>query len=109
MKNMLQLLLWMTILLVALSRTLIGDTGNTAMGGPPEIENGSYFFDDFESGLGNWIVSGQDWDLTESDYRSASQSLTDSRGSNYESNLNALQCQRYSMNLSRASSSILNF
>ncbi len=35
------------------------------------------FVDEFEGGLGNWTVSGYDWNLTTSTSRSTSHSLTD--------------------------------
>ncbi len=48
-----------------------------------------YFQDDFEHGLGKWTVSGYDWALTTSDYRSSNHSATDSPGGNYAPNANA--------------------
>ncbi len=45
------------------------------------------FFDDFENGFGNWLVSGQDWDTTSVTYRtldkSPGHSITDSPNGKY--------------------------
>ena len=44
------------------------------------------FFDDFENGISNWVVTG-DWGLTDTYSYSPSNSLTDSPGGNYLPNL----------------------
>ena len=43
------------------------------------------FTDGFESGFGNWIKSGQDWDTTSFTFRAGGHSITDSRIGNYPS------------------------
>jgi hypothetical protein len=44
----------------------------------------SYFSDNFESGLSNWLVSGQDWDTTSIFYRDGGHSITESPNGNYK-------------------------
>jgi hypothetical protein len=59
--------------------------------------NPTTFFDDFESGIGNWYGS---WGLTEESFHSAIHSLTDSPGSNYSSNQNVWQAMVQGVDLS---------
>ena len=48
-----------------------------------------YFSDDFESGLGNWSVSGSDWAVIDTDSVSPNHSVTDSPDDNFVPNANA--------------------
>ena len=74
------------------------------------IANGTvYFYDDFESGLGNWIVSGYDWGLTDSTSRSSSHSLTDSPVGNYLPNSNCSATLLDPLDLSGAVDPVLVF
>jgi hypothetical protein len=76
----------------------------------PSIPNGTvYFYDDFESGLGNWIVSGLDWDTTTSTSRSSSHSLTDSPVGNYLPNSNCSATLADPLDLSGAADPVLVF
>jgi uncharacterized cysteine cluster protein YcgN (CxxCxxCC family) len=81
----------------------------------PCLANADYFSDDFESGLGKWIVSGQDWDLTECSYISPTHSLTDSPSENcdvpenYAPNTNASATLAASIDLSTSTSPVLTF
>src|SRR3990167_4035384 len=69
----------------------------------------SYFKDDFESGLGNWVVSGKDWGLTTSESRSGGYSATDSPSGNYSSNTEASIILANSIDLSTSTSPMLTF
>jgi hypothetical protein len=69
----------------------------------------AYFVDGFESGLGNWIVSGQDWGLTNSPRRSGSFCLTDSPGGKYQANTDASTTLAQGLNLSGSKAPVLSF
>ena len=69
----------------------------------------AYFSDDFESGLGNWIVSGYDWDVTTFESRSGSYAATESPGENYGSNLDVDMTMLNSIDLSSATSPVVTF
>jgi len=75
-----------------------------------DAERLSYpFADDLESGLGNWIVSGRDWDSTSSTSRSATHSLTDSPEGNYLPNSNCSATLVHPIDLSEAVDPVLVF
>jgi len=68
------------------------------------------FFDDFESGLDNWLVSGQDWDTTSADYTgSGGHSVTDSPEGNYPAHSNASITLAHSIDLSSSNEPVLTF
>jgi uncharacterized protein YuzE len=67
------------------------------------------FFDDFESGLSNWTVSGSDWDLSATQARSETHSLTDSPSGNFLSNAYASATLTKALDLSQTSKPTLSF
>ncbi|MBI4685798.1 MAG: hypothetical protein HY755_11460 [Nitrospirae bacterium] len=69
----------------------------------------TYFSDTFESGLGRWLVSGYDWGLTTSTYRSPTYSLTDSPSGDYVANTNVSATLANSIDLSASTSPVLTF
>ncbi len=69
----------------------------------------AYFSDDFESGLGNWSVSGSDWALIDTDSVSATHSVTDSPDANYSANDNSTITLAGTIDLSGATSPVLNY
>ncbi len=71
-------------------------TGCAAITGTP------YFCDDFESGLSNWVVSGQDWNTTNTTARSGDYSITDSPDGDYAAGANAAITLAASVDLSAA-------
>jgi hypothetical protein len=68
-----------------------------------------YFSDDFENGLGKWVVSGSDWAIIDYDARSGTHCITDSPGGNYPISANASLTLRSSIDLSGANNPILYF
>ena len=64
------------LLFVLLMMVLFG----VAMFQPALSADTTYFSDDFESGLGKWIVSGKDWAIITTDARGGTHSVTDSPG-----------------------------
>ena len=66
------------------------------------------FFDDFESGLGNWVAGGQ-WGLTDSTCLGGDFAVTDSPGGNYPDNYNGSLTLATSIDLSTAASPVLIF
>ena len=66
------------------------------------------FSDDFESGLGNWKVSGHDWDLTTT-ARAGTHSLTDSPAGNYLPNSYCTATLAHPIDLSTAVDPVLTF
>ena len=74
-----------------------------------DVSGYAYFSDNFESGLGNWVVSGYDWDITTSDYRSATHSLTDSPFGSYKQNADVSATLAYSLDLSNSTAPMLTF
>jgi hypothetical protein len=71
-----------------------------------EGANPDEFFDDFESGIGNWF--GQ-WDLTDESSHSPTHSLTDSPNSNYSPNQNIWQSMVQGVDLSTFQSGDLTY
>lgn len=69
----------------------------------------TYFTDNFESGLNNWLIGGQDWALTTSVFRSGSSSVTDSPSGNYQANAEAVLLLANPIDLSSSVSPILTF
>ncbi len=67
------------------------------------------FFDDFESGLDNWLLSGKDWALTDADFRSASHSLTDSPAGNYIAEAYPFAALAHPVDLSTSTAPVLTF
>ena len=74
-----------------------------------DVSGYAYFSDNFESGLGNWVVSGYDWDLTTSAYRSATHSLTDSPSGDYKERANVSATLAYALDLSNSTAPMLTF
>jgi hypothetical protein len=68
-----------------------------------------YFCDDFESGLSNWTVSGQDWNLTTTTWRSPAHCATDSPNGNYAKDANVAMTMTSSVDLTTATSPVLSF
>ena len=66
------------------------------------------FFDDFESGLGNWTVSGT-WGLTAAKSTSPSHSATDSPGTFYADNTDSALTMAGSVNLNGVTRPALSF
>ena len=66
------------------------------------------FFDDFESGLGNWAPGGS-WGITTAHYASPGHSATDSPGSFYTNNTDAALALAVSLDLSGAIRPALSF
>ena len=73
------------------------------------LQNPYPFSDDFESGLGNWIVSGYDWNLTTSTSRSGSYSVTDSPSGDYIPDADAAIILAHTIDLSSSASPVLTF
>ncbi|HJW28642.1 MAG TPA: hypothetical protein VJ508_05250, partial [Saprospiraceae bacterium] len=73
------------------------------------VAAGAYFSDNFENGLGNWVVSGSDWALTTADARSATHSITDSPSGNYPPSANSTITLANPIDLSGATSPVLSF
>jgi len=67
------------------------------------------FFDDFEGGLDNWLVSGDDWDVTDEDYHSPTHALTDSPYGDYEHGVDTYITLARSVDLSAAVEPVLTF
>jgi len=67
------------------------------------------FFDDFESGDDNWILSGCDWDITDDFSRSESHSLTDSSETSFLSYSDAAATLAKSLDISNATKPTLSF
>ena len=67
------------------------------------------FCDDFESGLGNWEVSGLDWALTEDDSRSPTHSVIDSPDGNYSTDADAVIMTKGCIDLSTATFPVLSW
>jgi hypothetical protein len=68
-----------------------------------------YFSDDFESGLGKWVVSGSDWALIDTDSRSPTHSVTESPDGDYIPNENASMTLALPVDLSGATNPLLKF
>ncbi len=66
------------------------------------------FFDDFESGLGNWLPSGS-WGLTTARYASPSHAATDSPGAYYTNNTSAALALALSLDLTGTTRPALSF
>lgn len=68
------------------------------------------FSDDFESGMGNWIITGNGaWGLTTTQSHSPSHSLTDSPSGNYGPNVLSYATMANGVDLSNALSAELSF
>jgi hypothetical protein len=67
------------------------------------------FVDDFEQGIGNWTVSGYDWNVTDTQSRSTSHSLTDSPGANYVANADTATTLTKPLDLSNSTKPVLSF
>jgi len=67
------------------------------------------FFDDFEEGLDNWIVGGDDWAIIDSDYRSNSHCVTESPNGDYIINEDAAITLAYPIDLRNTTSPVLTF
>ena len=67
------------------------------------------FSDNFESGLGNWTVSGHDWDLTTTTARTVRHSLTDSPAGNYLPNSWCAATLAHPIDLSSTVAPVLQF
>jgi len=69
------------------------------------------FFDDFESGAGNWVFSGMNnqWGLTITQYTSPTHSLTDSPFGNYLNDLESYATMANGVDLGTALSAELSF
>ncbi len=93
------------VLLLVLALISIVPFPGEAIGQTPTI----YFSDTFENGLGNWIVSGSDWGLTQSTARGGSFSVTDSPSGNYLPNAEAVMILQNSINLSSSTAPVLTF
>jgi hypothetical protein len=70
---------------------------------------GTYFFDNFECGLGKWSVSGADWGLTNTSVAGGKFSFTDSPDGNYPVNANSITTTKGSIDLSTATHPVLTF
>ncbi len=68
-----------------------------------------YFKDDFEHGLGNWVVSGKDWAVTTEDFRSGTHCVTDSPNRDYQDNSDVRIRFANALDLSGATSPQLTF
>lgn len=69
----------------------------------------TYFSDDFENGLGNWIVGGNNWDTLSTTYTSSNHCVTDSRVGNYTYNSDPTITMSGSVNLTSSSFPVLAF
>ena len=69
----------------------------------------TYFTDDFENGLGNWIVGGNNWDTLSTTYTSSNHCITDSRVGNYTYNSDPTITMSPTMNLSSSTFPVLTF
>jgi len=67
------------------------------------------FFDDFESGLSNWLVSNQDWGLDTSTFRSSSHCINDSPYGLYPQFSNATITLANPIDLSASNHPVLTF
>jgi PKD repeat protein len=67
------------------------------------------FFDDFEVGSSNWLVSDQDWDTTSSSFVSPDHSITDSPDSNYPYYANTEMILAHPIDLSNTTLPVLAF
>jgi len=67
------------------------------------------FFDDFESGTGNWTFAGGTWGLVTSTYSSASHSITDSPSGDYSNYLNTRMELAAGLDLSDYDDATLHF
>jgi len=72
---------------------------------PPE----SFFSDDFESGLGKWLVSGWDWAISEPDGRCSVNYASESPEGSYPPHANSTMTSRHTVDLSRATAPMLTF
>ena len=69
----------------------------------------TYFSDNFESGLGNWIVGGNNWDTLSTTYSSSNHCITDSRTGNYTYNSDPTITMLTIVNLSNSNFPVLTF
>jgi len=67
------------------------------------------FFDDFESGLDNWLIGVDSWELSGSSWRSPTHSIVDSNDRNYPDRANALLILAHPVDLSSGKFPILSF
>ena len=67
------------------------------------------FSDNFENGLANWVVSGQDWGIIDTDKRSGTHSITDSPSGNYPTYANTTIELAHPVDLSAATTPMLSF
>ncbi|MBN2341065.1 MAG: choice-of-anchor J domain-containing protein, partial [Deltaproteobacteria bacterium] len=67
------------------------------------------FFDDFENGTGNWLVSGHDWAIDSTDARSGTYCMTDSPEGDYPSNAFSHIILARALDLSVATDPMLSF
>ena len=68
-----------------------------------------YFCEDFEDGLGLWTVSGQDWDLIVSDFRSPTHAATDSPDGDYLCGSDTSMYLKAPLDLTEAVAPVLEF
>jgi hypothetical protein len=68
-----------------------------------------YFCDDFESGLSNWVVSGQDWNTTSATWRSPTHSATNAPNGNYPGAAIEVLAMASSVDLTTATTPVLSF
>jgi hypothetical protein len=67
------------------------------------------FAEDFESGLGNWLISGEDWDTTSVTSESPTHSVTDSPEGNYPPYSAAMITLAHPIDLSMSVAPVLEF
>ena len=67
------------------------------------------FYDDFDNGFDNWLISGQDWGADTLTFRSPPNSITDSPDGNYPVYSNATLRLAHPIDLSSSSAPVLSF
>jgi hypothetical protein len=74
-----------------------------------EGPQGYPFYEDFESGTDNWIISGTNWNLTDASSVSSTHALTESVGGDYPNYAHSVAETAGFMDLTTATSPVLTF
>jgi hypothetical protein len=94
---------------VEVRETDIDTSPPNTVGGCSPATTTRYFCDSFESGLGNWWVSGQEWAASTALAVTGSHSLSDSPSGSYLGGTNAAATLAGTIDLGAASSPVLTF
>jgi uncharacterized protein YjdB len=101
----------MTIGTATITATTVdgGKTDECVVAVTEDATTTTLFFDDFESGLSNWSVSGSDWAIIDSTYRSSCHSVTESPDGNYPANSNSIMTLLKAIDISSTKHPVISF